>query len=82
MLFRSVLFEGGELAPAVPVIRFESAIDAHGGDVTVGAAEGAIAGGREGVGESGLADEAGGGGEDAAGGCFVDGEVHSSSIVR
>lgn len=76
------MFEGGELAPAAPVIRFESAIDAHGGDIAVGAPEGTIARRGEGVSEAGLADEAGGGGEDGAGGGLVDGEVHSSSIVR
>jgi hypothetical protein len=54
-------FERGTAAPVVPVGRFEGAIDAQGGDVTIGAAEGAVAGGREEMGEAGLGDEAAGG---------------------
>ena len=58
----------------LPVGRFEPAIDAHGGDITIGAADGAIARGRERMGESGPGDEAAGGAEDAAGFGVVDRE--------
>ncbi len=62
--FGCVVLEGCELAPALPVFRLESGVDAHGRDIAVSAGESTIARGREGVCEAGLGDEAGGFGED------------------
>ncbi len=41
--FRGILFECCELSPSFPVFRFQAAIQAHRGDITVRAAIGAIA---------------------------------------
>jgi len=51
--------EGRVVAPVVPVVVFETGLDAHGGDVAIGAAEGAVAGGGERVGEAGGKQKAG-----------------------
>src|ERR1022692_3158877 len=72
-----VALEGGEAAPMVPVVRFQPAVDAHGGDVTIGASERAVARRRERVREARLGDEARGGGENAGGLGAVDLETHS-----
>jgi hypothetical protein len=76
-----VFLEGGELAPMLPVLGFEAAVDAHGRDVAVGAGEGAVAGRGEGVGEAGLGDEAGGAGEDGAGRLGKDAEAAGHFLI-
>jgi hypothetical protein len=60
------LFEGGELAPAGPIVVFQAAVDSHGGDIAVGAPERTVARGREGMCESRLCDETCRLGEDTA----------------
>ena len=67
--------------PILPVLRFEPAIDAHGGDIAVGAGEGAMARRREGMGESGLGDEPRGSAQDAAGLRLINGEPRISIVV-
>src|SRR5665213_3513216 len=63
---RRIVFESGELPPALPVLRLQPALNAHGGHVTIGAAERAIARGRERVRKPRLGDEAGGGAQDGS----------------
>ena len=63
--FRRVCFERGELAPAPPVLRLRSAIDTHGGDVAVGAAESAVSRRSKRMREPGFGDESGGGRENS-----------------
>src|SRR5262249_45086602 len=58
-------FEGGELSPVKPVVRLESAVKAHGGDVAVAASVAAVAGRGQRVGEAGMGEVAGGFAEDA-----------------
>src|SRR2546422_758573 len=59
------ILEGGDLAPAPPVLRLQPAVDAERRHIAVGAGEGAVPRGSERVRESGFGDEPGGRAEDA-----------------
>jgi hypothetical protein len=69
---RGIGFKCGELAPAPPVLWLESALKPHGGDVTIGAGEGAVARGSQRVSKSGGGNEARGRGQYAASLRFAD----------
>src|SRR5579863_3129911 len=73
--------EGGEAAAVVPVFGLESAVESHGGDITIGEAEGAVSRRRQRVGETSLRDEAGGGGENATGVRVANRKRHTSYCI-